>query len=1540
MVKRKLRYFFIALLCALFAFALTAALGVSTIRAENGDGAKVTQTPAPTIALLYEDAERSFLRLDENEKGLLTSRVSGLDSYTRNWEILNPATNQWVRIHGKTQESIELSYSLLGSMLNARSCACIRLAVQDENGIYASEAVEVTLSRSVLNDEGEFLPDAFESYGADGNASEDLQTFTIVINYIFDNGGIAFEPYGASVAKGTSFIKDIESPKIVGYKPVMRSGEQYIDATVVKLNYTDIQENKTVNVIYEPDMVTFHVHHHLQNLLDDDYSLEYNYITEGMGLTGSIVPDGLAYTEEELPGFKALAYEKLEVAADGSTVVEIRYDRNYYLVDFKMEGGYGTEPVYTRYGASVGANTPTRHGYLFDGWELISYGGATPTVEQASMYDINSPALITVPNANLTYRARWVTQLTAYTMVFWRENADDNDFSYWGYLDKLSAMSGSRVSGSDRADEVADITDYDYFTYNDALTEKDVLVEGDGSTIVNVYYTRNRYTVTIKATGKCTIPAGHTHGEECYLRVCGASHTHGAECNPVLTCTIEEHTAHTDACIICGLEEHAHSGACCALVEHTHGVACWPNVGNQSTPTGAPANPSDGQIYRRRIFGYNSYYIYIKGTWYTYNGSNVYNGDIVDNTCGYESEHTHGDEDCACDKAVHAHADTCYRDTLHKHGEDCYSYSCGANEHTHGDACYILNCGIPTGHTHSTTCNNANRTNTVKLVYKKYEQSLQDIWPIVDENGVTYDDGQRWEPSSSSTYSAVLVYISHMPGEDFTLTLNESDYDVYTMHYYLEVLPGEEYTHSYTYGGVTKNFKLDNTISARYNYITKAEDYFEIHGYERFASNPTFNGTQIDINGGGEVSFYYSRTVSQTLRFRNNGVVLDDKTVSGVMYGAKLAEYEFTPDYPSELEPNAYFFDGWYTTPGHYEGTEVDWTTATMAAVDVMYYAKWSPIQHTVKVFLTRDLTEQIGATQTVSHGNFALAPSEVVSNGNYIFQGWFYEDEENGNTVEKAFVFSGIPVLQDLKVYAKWSSHVTVGYTIHYRLKPTNGQTEGTQIADTLVGSAIAGHNKTFLAKAGAELYEGYQTGYYPLANSHTVTMSAEADHEYTFEYVFVESMPYAVLYLDENGAEVHPKKVVMDNNLSVVTETFLKAEGKMPDAYQKRLLLVAEGTDSDGDGVLEENVITFRYSSDSEHAYYKVVHYIENIAADGYREYRSEDNVGEIGEAYTVEAIVLTGFSFQGAKTMINDISSPVTGTSVSATLTSDGLLFELYYDRQDVKYFVNYIDAGTNTPLRAQKEGEGIFGEQIVEYAPVLTLFGYTLVSDSVKTISLSTNEALNVIVFQYQETTVSLQYRIVGLDDCGTLSYTSENLSAVTGVPHGSTPTVASGYHFVGWYLDEGCLKPVDPSWVGADYTLVPKQSGGVWQSGAVYYAKIDPDFTTLTIKTAGAVDADSNQAFIFRIRGVSEGTQDVDIFVTVIGNGSVTVSHLRLGEYTVTELTDWSFRYQPDEVQKRITLTVNKGINSVTFSHIRTTDKWLDANANATNAFNG
>jgi hypothetical protein len=237
----------------------------------------------------------------------------------------------------------------------------------------------------------------------------------------------------------------------------------------------------------------------------------------------------------------------------------------------------------------------------------------------------------------------------------------------------------------------------------------------------------------------------------------------------------------------------------------------------------------------------------------------------------------------------------------------------GAHEHT--DACKRLICVLPENHTHNNTC----RSNRVLYhIHAKFEHTISDEWPIEDYEGELYDSGQRWDPSGSSYFEEVLVFIATMPDEDFTLTLNTSTNSTKTMYYYLEILTpegrepvlGEDY--DVEYQGVKYKSYLHEAdgsvkpIKANYGYMTEAEDFFDIAGFTKYASNPAFSGGQINQS---TASFYYKRSTEGKLEFNNNGEVSEHPAV--IKYGEHLKPYYYTPPYPGNLEPNAYYFAGW-----------------------------------------------------------------------------------------------------------------------------------------------------------------------------------------------------------------------------------------------------------------------------------------------------------------------------------------------------------------------------------------------------------------------------------------------------------------------------------------------------------------------------------------------------------------------------------------------------------------------------------------------------
>ena len=255
--------------------------------------------------------------------------------------------------------------------------------MKKDNGVTISDPVEIILdSAYVLNpDTAEYSADAADSHTAAlpaekkaktrafctaKPANEDdpeLKTYDIVINYVFESGAPAADSYIASIAEGTGFSAVVVSPNVVGYSP---------DHFQVEINVTDIRKDQVYRVVYKPKTVGYIVHHYQQNILNDNYVI---FKTEKLeGKVGTLT-EVEAKSDEDMPGFWSLPFQNIEIAADGSTVVDIFYDRLYYLMAFKLDGGYGAEPIYARFGSPVTVPEPVRPGYSFAGWKCPAASG-------------------------------------------------------------------------------------------------------------------------------------------------------------------------------------------------------------------------------------------------------------------------------------------------------------------------------------------------------------------------------------------------------------------------------------------------------------------------------------------------------------------------------------------------------------------------------------------------------------------------------------------------------------------------------------------------------------------------------------------------------------------------------------------------------------------------------------------------------------------------------------------------------------------------------------------------------------------------------------------------------------------------------------------------------------------------------------------------------------------------------------------------------------------------------------------------------------
>ena len=1219
-------------------------------------------------------------------------------------------------------------------------------------------------------------------------------TYTIIINYKFADGKQAAPSWSAQVAAGSTYTQDIQSPVVVGYAP---------DQETVQVNTS---EAKTYTVTYNPAEVEFTVKHYQQNVSNDEYTL---VDTESKkGYTESPVGENLGKTYD---GFARLLYDTTtEIAADGSTVVEIYYDRNYYLMNFDLDGGYGVEPIYARFGAPISVDTPTKPGYTFEGW------------------DKTIPA--TMPAGKTTFTAKWTAgDLAKVTIVVWGENADDESYSY--------------VKNSE-----------------------------------------------IQAKPGETLTLSNLQGK-----------------------------------LICGKEEHKHSNSCGVDCKHTHDLTCYGLSANARpvTPDSEAlkyfaklqGGIQDGYIYYFDDNGYNGdgdlYYLRLNGNYYQYSAKPTANiGKQIGNRV-------------SCDEGFLHSTDYFYKYNLkvtcvHTHTDSCYT--CGKEEHTHTSACYyntsfmddpdlwkLVRSDEVTVAADGTTILNVYYDRVeFTLHFRKARSNSDNYGTIKAKWGANIREAfnQKCKSAGTSNWSEKsnaegpwTSYLDIMPTENRIYYANTDGYGTSTAYYYVEGLDGKD-----------KLFYENKSTGT--GYTVTVEEFIEISG---FTFNPDRSSKVGDDFNGAK--FYYTRN-SYNLKFYNYNAYVDGKGGS-VQYEAPLSGYNFMPDYPADLEPNAYVFDGWYTTAGCYEGSKADLSTMTMPASDVILYAKWVPKTHTVKAYQTKDAIENgedaLYTYDNVPHGTTVTSTPADPTNGGYTFVGWFYISDTGE---EKAYNFS-MPVNRDLNLYAKWSSNTLMTYTVKYELE------NGTEIAPPTTGSALAGITKTFNAKTGTELNEGYQSGYFPQVSSHSLTINIEGGNEFTFIYVARTEVTYTVKYLEKgtNTQLAEPKTVTTRG--AVVTETFKQITGYAPDAYQKQLVLAAEG-----------NEIIFWYVKDDAHAPLQIIHWTQNIVGDGYTEYQSSTNLnGVIGTEYSETPLTIAGFTYNGTK------------SNAKGTLTAEGLVLNLYYDRIEYPYAFKFLEQGTDRELAVSVIGNAHYQAQVTQKAKDIP--GYTLVSAENQAINIAIEDPANVAsknvkTFYYTEQTVEIKYEVVGPTGCGTLdNYQESQLKVITGEVKGSTPTANPGFKFVGWYEDKACTQPVNAAWVAAnkltpgktmDYGTAEKPVMGY--AAATYYAKFEYDVAELTIRKEGWNTIDENQSFLFTVKiWAQDGTGEFELTrfkVAIQGKNSVTIKGIPAGvHYTITEDSNWSWRYN---AQEATTGVLNPGSNPVTITNSRINSKWLGGDA--------
>ena len=206
------------------------------------------------------------------------------------------------------------------------------------------------------------------------------------------------------------------------------------------------------------------VEHYQQNIADDEYIL-----TETDTETGTTDEDTSA-TAKDYAGFTAKTIEQMKIAADGSTVVKIYYDRKEITLTLDLDGGEGENSITGKYGADVTTPAnPTKTGYTFAGW---------------------NSTLPTIFTEDTAYTATWTANTdTAYKVEHYQQNIADDEY----ILTETDTETGT-------TDEDTSATAKDYAGFT-AKTIEQMKIAADGSTVVKIYYDRKEITLTLDLDG-------------------------------------------------------------------------------------------------------------------------------------------------------------------------------------------------------------------------------------------------------------------------------------------------------------------------------------------------------------------------------------------------------------------------------------------------------------------------------------------------------------------------------------------------------------------------------------------------------------------------------------------------------------------------------------------------------------------------------------------------------------------------------------------------------------------------------------------------------------------------------------------------------------------------------------------------------------------------------------------------------------------------------------------------------------------------------
>lgn len=264
-------------------------------------------------------------------------------------------------------------------------------------------------------------------------------------------------------------IEKPADPKKMGYEFV-----QWLDGDKQGYDFdSPVTGNLNLTAQWTEGETGYTVEHYLEKLgASGSYDIDEEAAVAMRGTTGQKTKA----VAKAYAGFTPESFAQETIAANGSTVVKIYYQRNTVTLQFVGENDKILSTVSGKYQSTVNAPAdPKRAGYTFAGWD-----GTVPE---------------TFPSEDRVIRATWTANTdTSYTVEHYKANVD-------GTYSTTPSETQSK-NGTTDTKTAAEANTYDGFT---AQPVQQQTISGDGKTVVKIYYTRNEVTLHFESKGGTTV---------------------------------------------------------------------------------------------------------------------------------------------------------------------------------------------------------------------------------------------------------------------------------------------------------------------------------------------------------------------------------------------------------------------------------------------------------------------------------------------------------------------------------------------------------------------------------------------------------------------------------------------------------------------------------------------------------------------------------------------------------------------------------------------------------------------------------------------------------------------------------------------------------------------------------------------------------------------------------------------------------------------------------------------------------------------------